>query len=284
VTVTANGETINDKTYVARCETVGTKEIKITATDADGSRSSTAQEYSCYDGGAVVINEVMPAPKTMDYDQSGTIDTKDEWIELYNTEARPINLAGWWLGDKTKPQKYQLGTDAIIGPNGFLTITHRQSGIALNDDSEEVYLYDPSGLLVDKVVYGKSHDDAGWARFDTGFEWTLAPTYNSQNIKSPIGQSAVASNGAPSDPVAEPVAEPMEVVTYKITTTKTTTPPSYASLPMQYLSEVPVVKIFGQTDSMPRSVNQYVISQMIMGLAGLVSLARVSYNVLCLLL
>lgn len=271
-----------------KCDTVGEKEIKITATDSKGSTGylidkTTNKSFAlkCYDSGAVVINEVLPAPKTSDYDQSGGVDSKDEWIELHNTESRPIDLTGWTLGDNSKPQRYEFDANTIIEPNGFLTITNRQSKIALNNDGDEVYLYDPSGLLVDKLVYDKSHDDAGWARFDTGLEWTATPTFNSANIRSPI-LSAADTSASP--PVDGPDPPKTETVVYKVTKTKTVHRPDFQSL-----YETPDLSQFVQKlAEMARQredVRQrFAVEQLIIGLGGLLSLARVGYNLVYLLL
>jgi len=281
VTATANGEAIINNSYIARCAMVGTKEVNIIATDSDGSRASITQKYSCYDTGAVVINEVLPAPKANDYDQSGGVDSKDEWIELHNTESRPIDLTGWSLGDKANPNKYEINASTIIEPDGYLTITNRQSKISLNNDGDEVYLYDPGGLLIDKVVYEKSHDDAGWARFDNVFDWTSAPTFNSVNIYSPI---LSAANTSESPPVDGPDPPKTETVVYKVTQTKTVHLPDY-----QLLDEAPDLSQFVQKLADMARQNEdvrqrFVVEQLIIGLGGLLSLARIGYNLVYLLL
>ena len=264
-----------------KCDAVGEIKVAITVTDEKLSASRLDKTLQCYDSGAVVINEVLPAPKTSDYDQSGGVDSKDEWIELHNTESRPIDLTGWTLGDNSKPQRYEFDANTIIEPNGFLTITNRQSKIALNNDGDEVYLYDPSGLLVDKLVYDKSHDDAGWARFDTGLEWTATPTFNSANIRSPI-LSAADTSASP--PVDGPDPPKTETVVYKVTKTKTVHRPDFQSL-----YETPDLSQFVQKlAEMARQredVRQrFAVEQLIIGLGGLLSLARVGYNLVYLLL
>lgn len=273
------GETISRD---IKCDATGELKVTITVTDGKLSASRLDKTLQCYDSGAVVINEVLPAPKSTDYDQSGVVDTKDEWIELHNTETRAVDLTGWSLGDKANPKKYVIDAPAIIEPDGFLTITHRQSGIALNDDGDEVYLFDPSGQLVDKIIYSKSHDSAGWARFDTSFEWTLSPTFNATNIRSPISieKDAVAAyniDNAPDPPQ-------IEIVTYKITKTRTIQPPD-----LELLTEVPDLSEFGRKVSeiaraQTNASRLILLEQLIIGLGGLLSLARIGYNLVYLLL
>lgn len=273
------GETISRD---IKCDVTGELKVAITVTDGKLSASRLDKILQCYDSGAVVINEVLPAPKDTDYDQSGAVDTKDEWIELHNTETRPVNLDGWQVGDKSNPQKYVLDTSAVIEPGGYLTILNSQSKISLNNDGDEVYLYDPSGRLVDKIIYGKSYDSAGWARFGTDFEWTLKPTFGGANIHSPISieKDAVAAfniDNAPDPPQ-------IEIVTYKITKTRTIQPPD-----LELLTEVPDLSFFGQKVSeiareQARAGRQILLEQLIIGLGGLLSLARIGYNLVYLLL
>ncbi len=274
------GETISRD---ISCDSVGELKVAITATDNKLSVSRLDKTLQCYDTGAVVINEVLPAPKNNDYNQSGTVDTKDEWIELHNTETRPVDLAGWKLGDKNNPQKYEFPVGAVIEPNGYLTIINSQSKISLNNDGDEVYFYDPSGLIIDKVVYGKSFDDAGWARFGTDFEWTLSPTFNDNNISSPIlaKEGVVATlniDNAPDPPRAE------EIVTYKITKTTTIQPPD-----IELLFEPPDLSDFcykvGELARARMNANrQILLEQLIIALGGLLSLARIGYNLVYLLI
>lgn len=52
---------------------------------------------------------------------------KNDWIELYNTTNKPVDVAGMYLTDKeTKPNKYQIPADAgiqtVIQPHGYLVV------------------------------------------------------------------------------------------------------------------------------------------------------------------
>ena len=47
---------------------------------------------------------------------------KSDWIELYNTTDKPVDIAGMYLTDnRRKPQKYQIprGKETVIEPHGY---------------------------------------------------------------------------------------------------------------------------------------------------------------------
>ncbi len=58
---------------------------------------------------------------------NATYFKKNDWIELYNTTDKPVDVAGMYLTDKeSKPQKYQIpvgsGVNTVIQPRGYLII------------------------------------------------------------------------------------------------------------------------------------------------------------------
>lgn len=114
--------------------------------------------------GAVVINEVFYDPPTPGGDPG------DEWVELYNTTDRPINLDGWMLAD-------HIGKDVLptleLPAGGFVVVAASDSfstlhpsyagllitlngsignGLANNGDS--LWLRDDRGRTIDAMAYG----------------------------------------------------------------------------------------------------------------------------------
>ena len=58
---------------------------------------------------------------------NATYFKKNDWIELYNTTNKPVDVAGMYLTDKEdKPYKYQIATDGsvstVIPPYGYLIV------------------------------------------------------------------------------------------------------------------------------------------------------------------
>jgi len=101
----------------------------------------------------VVINEVLIRPH-YDWEGTGGVTTGDEFIELYNAGSLPVRMLGWVLDDVegggSKP--FTLG-DTVLSPHEYLAYFHTRTHLALNDSGDTVRLLDPSGRMVDQVVY-----------------------------------------------------------------------------------------------------------------------------------
>ncbi len=136
--------------------------------------------------GFITLNEVLPAPKTIDFDGDGEANYLDEYIELYNPQTLPVALGGWLLDDADGGSSpFVIPDDTIIEANGFLIFFRSQTGIALNNDGDEVRLLDPVQRLVDAFSYSIAHSDEAWSRSEDGAgEWTNAfpPSPGEPNI------------------------------------------------------------------------------------------------------
>ena len=61
-------------------------------------------------GQSVIINEVLAANTTINYDGFGE---KDDWIEFYNTSEDTIQMSGMFLtNDSLNPTKHQIGKNS----------------------------------------------------------------------------------------------------------------------------------------------------------------------------
>ncbi|MCX8035651.1 MAG: lamin tail domain-containing protein [Candidatus Sumerlaeia bacterium] len=113
---------------------------------------------------SVVINEIMYHPP--DDDES------KEYIELHNTGATTVSLAGWSLADAVT---YTFPVGQTLQPGGYLVVAKSIAsfharypastatvignyGGQLSNGGETILLYDTSATLVDRVAY----DDAGY--------------------------------------------------------------------------------------------------------------------------
>lgn len=103
----------------------------------------------------IIINEILPRPHR---------GSQERFIELSNTSAKAVDLAGWWLGT---PRKHHSLSGSIAAHEIKAypqTMTHLQ----LKNNHDEVYLYNKPEVIVDHVGYaaapiGKSYnlDDKG---------------------------------------------------------------------------------------------------------------------------
>lgn len=103
--------------------------------------------------GDVVINEVAWA---------GTSESaNNEWIELYNTTANPINLSGWKIEDDLNASVYNIASGEIA-PHGYFLIEDNESsvgsiaadsviGLSLANAGDSLALKDGAGIIIDTV-------------------------------------------------------------------------------------------------------------------------------------
>ncbi|MBI4121872.1 MAG: lamin tail domain-containing protein [Parcubacteria group bacterium] len=127
------------------------------------------------------LNELLPNPVGSD---------DEEWIELHNAGKTAVRLAGVSLAD---PAKTYALPDATLAADGYVLITRSESGIALNNDGDELRLLAGSTLL-DELVYEDSVEGQSWAR-DASGEWVLMETLTpgKANSYASVNVSAEAS-------------------------------------------------------------------------------------------
>ena len=126
---------------------------------------------------AVVINEILPNPRS-DWNGNGQNETyADEWIELFN-DGETKNLSGWKIGDKVN--NYTL--DHIICSGCFLVLFGSETSLQLNNNDETLYLYN-NNTLIDSYSYSSSSIDLSFGRCPDGNEWqsNLKPTPGQEN-------------------------------------------------------------------------------------------------------
>jgi len=96
--------------------------------------------------GDVVINEFVSDPT----------DGEVEWIELYNTTGKEINLEDWTVEEGSEAK---TNLEGIIGPSGedkFFVIAKPKGN--LNNKGDIIILRNSVGALIDQVAYGNWDD------------------------------------------------------------------------------------------------------------------------------
>ena len=123
---------------------------------------------------SLVINEIMASNFSKVADQDGEYD---DWVELYNASSNPINLSGFYLSDDENTLDKWTFPNVTIQANDYLiiwcdTAGSSQSGLhttyRLSADQEEVYLIDPSGIVIDAVHFVNMPTDLAYARVPNG--------------------------------------------------------------------------------------------------------------------
>ncbi len=119
----------------------------------------------------VRINEIMANPAGRDGD--------NEWVELINTGTAPLNLEGWQIGDGTYPDRHVFD-EVIVPPQGSVVVYSGPSAtepgrivassglLGLANNSDEVVVRDPKGVVIDQVAYKAAYDDISFNRDNDG--------------------------------------------------------------------------------------------------------------------
>ena len=68
---------------------------------------------------SVVISEFMASNTTTLTDEDGDYS---DWIELYNSSANTVNLAGWYLTDKATDLTHWKFPSTNLGPSSFMVV------------------------------------------------------------------------------------------------------------------------------------------------------------------
>ena len=135
--------------------------------DEDSSNNSAFHRILfSFESKELVINEIMYDP----FVEGEAFSPQSEYVEIYNNSSLPIDLNGWSISDRdTSQKKIITSREALIQPGGFFLVAadsihfqffgeNENSLIIgsrlprLNNDGDEIYLYSPSGTLIDNVT------------------------------------------------------------------------------------------------------------------------------------
>lgn len=154
---------------------------------------------------AVVVNEFLAWNWNTNTDEDGEWE---DWIELYNTAATPVNLAGYTMtDDPTTPGKWTF-PNVWIGGRGYLRVWASNkdrttvgqplhTNFRLERSGEFLGLYDPVGAPVDTLTYSGQYEDTSYGRKpDGGATWVFftSPTPGWSN------NTSVSAPGFAADP------------------------------------------------------------------------------------
>ncbi len=145
----------------------------------------------------VVINEYSAANYNQFLDNFGGTE---DWIELYNTGDKTVDVSGYYLSDNaTKPKKWQFKDSSFIAPKGFLRVWcssrdisdpktgHYHTNFKLTQTkktNERLVLSDKNGKVLQDIVVTETMYHQSWSRFpDGGSKWmiNIAPSPNDSN-------------------------------------------------------------------------------------------------------
>ena len=151
--------------------------------------AALGEEAPSTDLTAIRINEFMASNSETLEDQNG--DTPD-WIELYNTSDRPVNLQGLCLSDGKKTLDKFVFPEVILPAHGYLVVFASgeeavadgeiHAGFKLSADGERVVL-SFGGVILDIVSFDAQEKDVSYARFDDRtWRFSAHPTPGAENV------------------------------------------------------------------------------------------------------
>ncbi|HEX7259438.1 MAG TPA: lamin tail domain-containing protein [Candidatus Saccharimonadia bacterium] len=192
----------------------------------------TAPMYS-----ALIITELLVDPL------APLSDSHDEFIELYNPNAEPVDMEGYMLRCGSSFRDYYKLSKMIIPPGGYAVLYSRETGLSLTNSGGAVQLLDPNGTLVDQTpVYSAASAGQSWAAFEDKWEWTLQLTPGLSNVLALLpattGTTALAkAKTAPKKAAVKPAAKPKKAAVSKLAKEKKPkkikpTPAAFTPLPV----------------------------------------------------
>jgi hypothetical protein len=151
--------------------------------------------------GTLVINELMASNSKTAPDPQGQYD---DWIELWNSGAQSINVAGMYLtDDPATPTKWRFPTNrstlTTIPAGGYLLIwadgdtadTGLHASFRLSSGGDTAALIGTDGkTVIDTVEFGEQMTDVSYGRDPAATDqWLLLshPTPNAKNINADLG-------------------------------------------------------------------------------------------------
>lgn len=118
-----------------------------------------------------------------------------DWVEIKNVSKKDINLSNFIITDKKNKMKYTL-PNVVLKPNNLYVVicSDSNTGFALNSTSDDLFLYNKSGVLIDSVhleniPYGCSY---GRMDFEENFYYFTKPTPLAKNASGVRGISSEA--------------------------------------------------------------------------------------------
>ena len=115
------------------------------------------------------VNEILPNP-------SETPEKNFEFVELYNFGDSEIDLTNWKIKDKTS--EYILS--GVIKPDDFAVF---YDTVSLNNDGDEIGLYNPNSELVSVISYSENaKENYSYGFHGAEWKWSKFPTPNEENV------------------------------------------------------------------------------------------------------
>ena len=150
-----------------------------------------------YGKGDIVISEVLNANVSYLKQPDGEYY---DWIEIHNTTGSPVSLAGYALSNNAKNPAKWVFPDVTLNAGEYLTVlasgknvadaqkkNNLETNFGLSADGDVVFLFQPDGTILDKLLVPKGHADVSYGRTDANLFFYAKPTPNESNSSGMAG-------------------------------------------------------------------------------------------------
>lgn len=168
----------------------------------------------------VRLNEILGDPAT-DWNGDGNVDSKlDEWVEIVNTGASPVDLSRFRISDASAGESFRFALTGTIAP-GEVRVYYgsdvvawqaangvAQFGLSLNNSGDTVSLYEVNGAdiaVADAQAYATAEvaNDRSFGRMPSGTgDWVIFDALNPYTGSQP--PVATGCSPSPGETVACP--------------------------------------------------------------------------------
>ena len=141
--------------------------------------------------GNIVISEVLNANVSYLKQPDGEYY---DWVEIHNTTGSPISLAGYALSNNAKNPAKWVFPDVTLDAGEYLTVlasgknvsdaqkkNNLETNFRISSEGGVVFLFQPDGTLLDKLLVPKGHADVSYGRTDASLLFYSKPTPNEAN-------------------------------------------------------------------------------------------------------
>ncbi len=146
---------------------------------------------------SVRINEVMAAKAHTIIDPD--FSKFSDWVELYNSGSKSIDLSGYKLSDKVSEAKWTIPNGTILRARSYMmfwadskdtSLSEHHTNFKFKDTGEAIALFSPEGQLLDSIKFGQQKTDISYAKNGEAVGFTYpTPMQENWDISTQFVQS-----------------------------------------------------------------------------------------------
>ena len=126
-----------------------------------------------------LINELLPDPVGA--------DGEGEWVELYNSTDKILDLSGWYLDDEEGASAaFKIPDNTKLNAKSYLVFQGPTLNLSLKNSADVIRLLNPNKEETEKIKYSDSKEGLTYAKNTQNvFTWTSFPSPKALNLFPP---------------------------------------------------------------------------------------------------